>query len=87
MIRALGIISLILFTTCYIPQIIVILRAENISGISVWLWIMVVAGYMAGFFYVIWLKEPVLVINYAIGFMLALITLFLVVYHKKQKKQ
>ena len=86
MIRVLGIISLILFTTCYIPQIIVILRTENISGISVWLWIMVVVGYATGLCYVIWLKEPVLVVNYALGFILALTTLFLVAYHRKQKK-
>ncbi len=86
MMHALGIISMILFTACYIPQIIVIIRTKNVSGISTWLWIMVMGGFIFGIFYVIWREEPVLVVSYSIGFILSLITLTLVVYHRKPKE-
>ena len=85
MIHAIGIISMILFTSCFIPQIIAILKTGNVSGISVWLWIMVVGGYITGLFYVIRRKEPVLAVSYAIGLVLALFTLALVFHYKRKK--
>ena len=85
MMHALGIISMILFTSCFIPQIIVILKTGNVSGISVWLWIMVVGGYTTGLFYVIWRKEPILAVSYAVGLVLALLTLALVFHYGRKK--
>ncbi|PIU42458.1 MAG: hypothetical protein COS99_00145, partial [Candidatus Omnitrophica bacterium CG07_land_8_20_14_0_80_42_15] len=44
--RVLGVISTLLFTFCFIPQIIAILKTKNVSGISLWLWVFVVLGYL-----------------------------------------
>jgi len=84
MMHTLGVISMVLFTSCFIPQIIAILKTGNVSGISVWLWIMVVLGYITGLFYVIWREEPILAISYAIGLILALLTLALVLYCRRK---
>jgi len=77
-----GIISMLLFTFCFIPQIISILKTKNVSGLNLWLWIMVVAGHAAGLVYAVWLKVPILIATYSIGFSLSLWTLILVVYYR-----
>jgi len=82
--HTLGVISMILFTSCYIPQIIAIIRTKNVSGISTCLWVMVVIGFITGLFYVIWLKTPVLTISYILGLFLSLTTLFLVIYYRNK---
>ena len=85
-----GIISMLLFTFCFIPQIVRILKTKNVSGLSLWAWIMVVAGYTAGLFYVASLRVPILIASYSLGLILSLLTLILVTYYKtrgvKEKK-
>ena len=78
--RLFGIVSMLLFTLCFVPQIIAILKTKNVSGISLWLWIMVVIGYVTGLFYVMSLKAPILIATYSIGLILSLSTLILVIY-------
>lgn len=78
----LGIISMLLFSLCFIPQIIAIVRTKNVSGISLWLWVMVVAGYATGLVYMIYVRDPIVIATYLIGLILALLTLSLVIRYK-----
>jgi len=75
----LGIISILFFTSCFIPQIISILKTRNISGISIWLWILVIAGYVTGLLYVASLKVAILIVSYSIGLTLSLLTTILII--------
>ena len=81
-----GIISMTLFAFCYIPQIISIIRTKNVSGISLWLWIIIVIAYIAALLYAIWLKALILIIGYIVGLTLSFVILVLVVYHGKYGK-
>ena len=82
-----GIISMLLFTFCFIPQIVSILKTKNASGLSLWSWIMVVAGYTAGLLYVVSLRVPILIASYSLGLILSLLTLILVTYYKTRRKK
>ena len=81
-----GIMSMLLFTFCFIPQIVRILKTKNVSGLSFWSWIMVVTGHAAGLLYTAWLKVPILITTYSIGFSLSLWILILLVYYRTKKK-
>jgi len=83
--KILGIISMLLFAFCFIPQIVSIVRTKNVSGISLWLWIMVVTGYAAGLIYATDLKDLIVIATYWIGFILSSLTLGLVVYYKRNR--
>jgi len=76
-----------LFAICYIPQILDILKTGNVSGISLWLWIIIVAAYIAALIYAIWLKTFILIVGYAFGLTLSSVILVLVVYYGKHGKQ
>lgn len=80
----LGIISMLLFAFCFIPQIIAILKTKNVSGISLWLWIMVVTGYATGLVYTIYIKDPIVIATYLIGLILSLITMILVIRYRNR---
>ncbi|MFC1570860.1 SemiSWEET family sugar transporter [Candidatus Omnitrophota bacterium] len=80
----LGLISAALFTTCFLPQIIKILRTKNVSGISRTLWIMIIAGYVTGLIYVIHLDTPILIVSYSVGLLFSLITASLVFYFSRK---
>lgn len=84
--RILGIVSMVLFSFAFVPQIIVILRTKNVSGISLWLWIMVVSGYVTGLSYMIYLRDPIVIATYVIGLVLALLTMALVVRYRLTEK-
>ncbi|NQS88975.1 hypothetical protein HQ584_04215 [Patescibacteria group bacterium] len=74
-----GIISATLFTFCFIPQIIAIMKTKETAGISLWLWIIVVFAHASGLIYVISLKSAILMVSYSIGLVLSSITLILVI--------
>ncbi|MFC1666539.1 lipid-A-disaccharide synthase N-terminal domain-containing protein [Candidatus Omnitrophota bacterium] len=73
-----GVISVVLFTFCFVPQIISIIKTKNVSGLSVGLWIMVVAGHGTGLVYVMLLKDLILISSYSIGFISSLLILLLI---------
>jgi len=81
----LGIISMLLFTFCFVPQIVAIVRTKNVSGLSLWLWIMVILGHATGLGYVISIKKPILITSYSIGLTLSILTLNLIIYYRKMK--
>ena len=80
----LGVISMILFVTCYIPQIVAILKTKCVAGISVGMWTLCVIGCILGLIYVIWLKAIIIIINYIISLILSLWTLALIFYYRKK---
>ena len=80
----LGVISMILFIACYIPQIVAILKTKCVDGISIGMWALCVIGFIIGLAYVIWLKAIVLIINYVIALFLSLWTLVLILYYRKK---
>ena len=80
--RVLGVISTLLFTFCFIPQIIAILKTKNVSGISLWLWVFVVLGYLTGLLYVMSFNDTILIATYLIGLVLSTVTFVLVIYHR-----
>ena len=86
MMHNLGIISMCLFTLCFIPQIITILRTKNVSGISLGLWMMVVGGYVFGLLYVTGLKVKILILSYSVGLTLSMITAALVIFFRNKSK-
>ncbi|MFC1666345.1 lipid-A-disaccharide synthase N-terminal domain-containing protein [Candidatus Omnitrophota bacterium] len=59
--------SMVLFTLCFIPQIILTYRSKNASGLSPVLWIMVVLGHLTGLIYMIHLRDMILIATYFIG--------------------
>lgn len=71
-----------LFVTCFIPQIIFLLKTKIIAGISISLWVMVVVGYLTGLIYVISLKDMILIGTYSVGLILSGITLWLILFYK-----
>ena len=84
--KILGLISMVLFSSCYIPQIVTLLRDKTAAGISLLQWMMVVTGYVTGLIYVISLEAPVLVLTYLIGLVLSSTILILVIYYKAKEK-
>jgi uncharacterized protein with PQ loop repeat len=75
---------MVFFMSCYIPQIVRTLRTKDVAGISIWLLIMVVGGYITGLIYVIWLVEPILILTYSVGLVVATSTMGLILYFKRK---
>ena len=80
----LGVISMALFSFAFVPQIISIARTKNVSGISLWLWIMVIGGYITGLAYMLHIKDQIAIVTYLVGLFLAAITTSLVIYYKRK---
>jgi len=76
-----GLLSVILFTFCFIPQIVSILKTKNVSGLSLWLWIMVVLGHLTALIYCIYIRDLILIVSYLMGLILSSLTLILVIYY------
>ena len=79
-----GIISAALFTFCFIPQIIAIIKTKETAGISLWLWKILIVAHILGLFYVISLKSAILITSYSIGLVFSIVTLALVIYYRKK---
>jgi lipid-A-disaccharide synthase-like uncharacterized protein len=67
----LGLISAVCFTVSYLPQLIQTYRTRNVDGVSTLYWVIVVAGYVTGWFYVIPKGDPFLTVTYTAGLMCA----------------
>lgn len=80
--RLFGLISVLLFTFCFIPQIFCILKTKNVAGLSLWLWIMIVGGHICGLIYVIDIRDLILIASYSFGFIMSLLTLILIIYYR-----
>ncbi len=78
-----GIISTILFSFCFVPQVVKILRTKEVLGISVVMWWVVAIAHLTGFLYVVSLKEIILIISYGTGLVFSTSTLVLVIYYRK----
>ena len=81
-----GLISATLFTLCFIPQIVAILKTKETAGISLSLWVIVILAHTAGLLYVISLQSTILTISYSIGLILSATTLILIIYCRSKTK-
>ena len=64
----LGILSMVCFTLSYVPQLMKTYGTRNVQGISTAYWVMIVTGYLAGWFYVLPLQDLLLFLTYSVGF-------------------
>ena len=65
--KLLGLISTVCFTVSYLPQLIHTYRTRTVQGISTAYWIIVVAGYVTGCFYVVPMRDVFLILTYGVG--------------------
>jgi MtN3 and saliva related transmembrane protein len=63
----LGLISTVCFTISYLPQLIRTYRTRTVEGVSTAYWIIVVAGYVTGCFYVLPMRDLFLTVTYVAG--------------------
>jgi uncharacterized protein with PQ loop repeat len=73
------------FVTCYIPQIVKILKTKSSKDLSILFVIMPMFGYISGLLYLVLSQTFVLwlVLNYAIGLVMTIF--LLVIYHHYKK--
>jgi uncharacterized protein with PQ loop repeat len=71
--QVLGWTATVLFTVCYIPQIIRTLRSGTVNGLSVWMFLIMVAANIVALVYAILIDQPALIVKYtlALGFLSA----------------
>jgi MtN3 and saliva related transmembrane protein len=81
-----GILSMLCFTFCFVPQILSILKTKNVSGLSLGLWLMVVFGHATGLVYALYLRVPILIASYTMGLALSLWTLMLFLRHRERER-
>jgi len=74
-VATLGIVSAILFSICFLPQIARTYRTKNVEGLSPSLLILVFVGYLTGLGYVLKLRDNIMIVTYGIGLILSGIVL------------
>jgi len=67
----LGLASTICFAVSYLPQLFRTYRTRSVAGVSMTYWTIVVAGYVTGWFYVLPLRDPFLMVTYTFGLICA----------------
>jgi len=65
--RVLGLISMLCFTGSYLPQLVRTFRTRRVDGVSTSYWVIVVLGYVSGWFYILPLRDPLLFVTYGAG--------------------
>lgn len=68
----LGVVSMVCFTACYLPQLARTFKTRNVEGVSTVYWLIVVLGYVTGLVYIQPLGDWVLLVTYSVGFACAL---------------
>jgi uncharacterized protein with PQ loop repeat len=64
----LGAVSAACFTLSYLPQLLRTYRSRNVEGISTVYWVILILGYVTGFFYIWPLHDLILFVTYGLGF-------------------
>ena len=73
---------MILFTFCFIPQIVRLLKTKHAKDISLGLCFMLLGGYIFGLIYIYSFHDIILLAGYAAGLILSLVTTILAVYYR-----
>ena len=63
----LGAVSAVCFTASYLPQLLRTYRSRNVEGISTVYWVILILGYVTGFFYILPLHDLILFVTYGLG--------------------
>lgn len=64
----LGAASAACFTLSYLPQLLRTYQRRNVEGVSTFYWVVLIFGYVTGFFYIAPLRDLVLFVTYGLGF-------------------
>lgn len=83
----LGWIATVLFTVCYIPQIIKTIRARTVEGLSFLLLLIQLVGNIVALIYSIMIKQPPLTVKYVLGLVFLLICIGLYIRTKRLDKR
>ena len=67
----LGLTSTVCFTVSYLPQLLRTYRTRNVDGVSTAYWAIVVAGYVAGWGYILPFRDSFLLLTYGLGLLCA----------------
>lgn len=70
MTQLLGWIATILFTICYVPQIVKTIRTRNIDGVSIWMFIVQFIGNIIALVYATLISQPPIIFKYAAALVL-----------------
>jgi MtN3 and saliva related transmembrane protein len=73
--QLLGWIATILFTICYIPQIIVTIRTKTIDGLSISLFVIQLLGNIIALIYSVMIWQPPLLVKYVVAIGMLVIVL------------
>ncbi len=71
MMKWLGVVSMVCFAACYVPQLARTFRTRSVEGMSTAYWTIVTLGYVSGVLYVLPLNDPLVTLTYAIGLVCA----------------
>jgi uncharacterized protein with PQ loop repeat len=71
----LGWTATILFTICYVPQVIKTIRCRNVDGVSVWLFIIQMVANFVALGYAVLIGQPALVVKYALAIVMLMAVL------------
>jgi len=82
MLKTIGILSMLLFTFSFIPQILRLLKTKQANDISLGLCFMLLGGYIFGAIYIWPIGDLILQWGYAAGLVLAMATVALAVYYR-----
>lgn len=67
----LGLISTVCFSVSYLPQLIKTYRTRTTEGVSTTYWLIVVIGYVTGWFYILPKNDIFLFVTYTAGLICA----------------
>lgn len=71
--QALGWLATILFTACYVPQIVKTIRTKNLSGVSIWLFVIQFMANIVALAYASMIHQAPLQVKYSLALMLLIV--------------
>jgi uncharacterized protein with PQ loop repeat len=72
----LGWTATIMFTACYIPQMVKTIQSGTVDGLSVSLFVIQLAANLVALAYAILIAQPALVVKYALAIVMLMAVLF-----------
>jgi len=65
-----GWIGTVLFTVCYIPQIVHCYLTKSLEGVSLVMWLIQWLAYTSCLIYAVTIQKPPLIVGYSIGWLM-----------------
>ena len=83
--QVLGWIATIMFTVCYIPQVIKTIKSGTIDGVSISLFVIQFLANIVALIYALLIGQPALIVKYALA--IGLVGLVLIVIYQTARRQ